>query len=175
MEGRYLVTTRKPTSTTATEEWEDELRAYLRGDVINATTGEYEGATVEVLTPPFTNEVEHFDFHIEYTWMDKRQLSDISCLIEVTPDISVYCDLEVRLNVDGDEISYVVELGETIYTDKEQDGLLIQLNRKTVELIQELISEDAEEREYFHQHESQEVTEANRRSFDDSHQDPNTI
>lgn len=171
----YLVTTRTPTKVTATEYWYDELKAYLRGDVINAMTNQDTGALVEEITVPDIYKIEGIGFEIKYTWMDKRQLSEISCLIEVTPDIHIHCELDVRLDINGDDLSYVIELSDTIYQDEEQGEVILELNRKTVELLQELISEDSREREYFDQHNCEEVTEANRKAFDDSNQNPNTI
>jgi hypothetical protein len=163
----YLVTTRTPTKAISTEYWFDEFRAYLRGDVINATTPENTGAVVEEIEVLDLAKSEGIGFEIEYSWPNKKLLSGIFCDVEVTPGVFLNCDLDVRIDVDGDDINYVVDLGDTIYYNQKEDekeeeaGIEdssskhefdIQLNRKTVELLEDLITADAAEKEYFDQH-----------------------
>jgi hypothetical protein len=176
----YLVTTRTATDPIAVEYWVDELRAYLRSDIINKMTDEFTGAIVEEMTDLYgkvaqDQHEDYPDFYIEYTWKNKNQLSGISCDVEIALNIWIKCELEVRLDVNGSDVSYVVKLGGVIYQDEEKGDIPLHLNSKTTELLQQLISEDSAEKEYFHQHDSEEVDEANRLSLEDSQPNVNTL
>lgn len=175
----YSVTTRTPTDQTGVEYWNDPLRAYLRSDIINKMSSEFEGAIVEECDSEGIDADDQSprypDFYVEFTWENKTQLSDISCEVQIALNIWIKCELEVRLDVNGSDVNYVIKLGNTIYQHEEKGDIPLNLNSKTSELLLQLISEDASEREYFHQHDSEQVDQANRKSLDDSQPNPNTI
>ena len=131
----YKVTTGTPTDSKATEYWFDELRAYLRSDIINKTTDEFTGAIVQEVSDSENHATVDYFYQrkttIEYTWENKCQLSNISCLIEIIQDVWINCGLEVRLDVNGDDVSYVIQLGDITYQHEQKGNISLNINSKT--------------------------------------------
>ncbi|MFT6442501.1 MAG: hypothetical protein ACJASM_002047 [Salibacteraceae bacterium] len=165
----YLVTTRTGSKVLATEYWEELLSAEIRRDVINSKSSELEGAILE--------QIEIKDaMTIEVNWPDFRSLLGITVDLSLSQNTFLNFKIEVEFDVDDDfDVDFKVSPHDFSYLDEEGNEFsftpTIGVSKKIKSLVNKLISDE----DTFSQFDDETIIEANKRGFENSHQDPITL
>lgn len=173
----FKVVTRTPSKVLREEYWMDNLRAEIRREVINQKyrSDDFTGAIVEEVNIMDLNEHSNIEYEIEMNWIDRRSLSDISFHLFLTPEMSIYYEADVSIDINEmDEVSFKISIADFVFVD-EDESLKLDLSYDVRGHIREMTQEYCDRDQVFSSYDNDEVNESNRRSWHDSHQDPKTL